>query len=48
MNLTELIRCVFFINHLNKAFQDAMSDAEKQSIDEHMTNSKVECLVNST
>ena len=24
------------INHLNKAFQDAMSDAERQSIDEHM------------
>ena len=25
------------INHLNKAFQDAMSDAERQSIDDHMT-----------
>ena len=29
-----------FINHLNKAFQDAMSDAERQSIDEHMTEFK--------
>ena len=28
------------MNHLNKAFQDAMSDAEKQSIDEHMTKFK--------
>ena len=28
------------INHLNKAFQDAMSDAERQSIDEHMTKYK--------
>ena len=28
------------INHLNKAFQYAMSDAERQSIDEHMTNFK--------
>ena len=28
------------INHLNKAFQDAMSDSEKQSIDEHMTKFK--------
>ena len=28
------------INHLNKAFQDAMSDAEKQSINEHMTKFK--------
>ena len=25
------------INHLNKTFQDAMSDAERQSIDENMT-----------
>ena len=28
------------INHLNKAFQDAMSDADRQSIDEHMTKFK--------
>ena len=28
------------INHLSKAFQDAMSDAERQSIDEHMTKFK--------
>ena len=28
------------INHLNKAFQDAMSDAERQSIDENMTKIK--------
>ena len=28
------------INHLNKTFQDAMSDAERQSIDEHMTKFK--------
>ena len=28
------------INHLNKAFQDAMSDAERQSIDKHMTKFK--------
>ena len=33
------------MNHLNKAFQDAMSDAEKQSIDEHMTkfNGRMSC-----
>ena len=30
----------FVINHLNKAFQDAMSDAERQSVDEHMTKFK--------
>ena len=35
------------INHVNKAFQYAMSDTKKQSIDEHI-NSKVECLVSST
>ena len=29
-----------FINHLNKAFQDAMSDVERQSTDEHMTKFK--------
>ena len=34
-----LIRCVV-INHLNKAFQDAMSDAERQLIDEHITKFK--------
>ena len=28
------------INYVNKAFQDAMSDAERQSIDEHMTKFK--------
>ena len=28
------------INHLNKAFQDTMSDAEMQSIDEHITKFK--------
>ena len=28
------------INHLNKAFQDAISDAEWQSTDEHMTKFK--------
>ena len=28
------------INHLNKAFQDAMSDAERQSTDEHMAKFK--------
>ena len=28
------------INHLNKAFQAAMSDADRQSIDEHMTKFK--------
>ena len=28
------------INHLNKAFQDAMSDGERQSIHEHMTKFK--------
>ena len=28
------------INHLNKAFQDAMSNAERQSIDEHITKFK--------
>ena len=28
------------INHLNEAFQDAMSDAKRQSIDEHMTKFK--------
>ena len=28
------------LNHLNKAFQDAMSDAEKQSLDEHFTKFK--------
>ena len=29
------------INHLNKAFQDAMSDEERQSIDGHMTKCEV-------
>ena len=29
------------INHVNKAFQDAMPDAERQSIDGHMTKCKV-------
>ena len=29
------------INHLNKAFQDVMSDAERQSTDEYMTKFKV-------
>ena len=29
------------INHLNEAFQNAMSDAKRQSIDEHMTKFKV-------
>ena len=29
------------INHLNKAFQDAMSDAESQSIYKHMAKFKV-------
>ena len=28
------------INHLNKAFQDVTSDAERQSIDENMTKFK--------
>ena len=28
------------IRHLSKAFQAAMSDAKRQSIDEHMTNFK--------
>ena len=28
------------INHLNKEFQDAMSGAERQLIDEHMTKFK--------
>ena len=28
------------INHLNKALQNAMSDAKSQSIDEHMTKFK--------
>ena len=28
------------INHLNKALQEAMSDVEKQSVDEHMTKFK--------
>ena len=28
------------INNLNEAFQDAISDSEKQSIDEHMTKFK--------
>ena len=28
------------INHLNEAFQNAMSDAKRQSIDEHMTKFK--------
>ena len=28
------------INHLNKAFQDAMSDGERESIHEHMTKFK--------
>ena len=28
------------INHLNKAFQDAISDAEWQSTDEHITKFK--------
>ena len=28
------------INHLNKAFQDAMFDTERQSIDEYMTKFK--------
>ena len=28
------------INHLNKAFQDAIPDAERQSMDEHMTKFK--------
>ena len=28
------------INHLNKAFQDVMSDAEKHSVDEYMTKFK--------
>ena len=27
------------INQINKAFQDPMSDVERQSIDEHMTKS---------
>ena len=31
--------CIF-IYHLNKAFQDAMSSAESQSIDEHITKFK--------
>ena len=31
------------INHLNKIFQDAMSVAERQSIDEYMTT--LECLI---
>ena len=26
------------INNLNKAFQDAISDGERQSVDEHMTD----------
>ena len=26
------------INHLNKAFQDAIYDGERQSVDEHMTD----------
>lgn len=30
----------YIINHLNEAFQEAMSDADKQSIDEHMTKFK--------
>ena len=28
------------INHLNEAFQNAMSDVKRQSIDEHMTKFK--------
>ena len=28
------------INHLNKRFQDAMSDAERHSIDKHMSKFK--------
>ena len=39
MNLARLMRCIV-INHLNKAFQDAMSGAERQSIDEHLTKFK--------
>ena len=39
MNPTKLVRCIV-INHLNKAFQDAMSGAERQSIDEHLTKFK--------
>ena len=31
------------INHLNKVFQDAMSVAERQSINEYMTT--LECLI---
>ena len=29
------------INHLSKAFQDAMPYTERQSIDEHMTRVKI-------
>ena len=28
-------KMLIVINHLNKAFQDALSDVERQSIDEH-------------
>ena len=37
-NLTKLITHIV-INDLNKAFQDAMSDAERQSIDEQIQKS---------
>ena len=30
----------FVINNLNNAFQDVISDSEKQSTDEHMTKLK--------
>ena len=33
-------KMLIVINHLNTAFQDAMSDVERQSIDEHMTKFK--------
>ena len=38
INLTKLITHIV-INDLNKAFQDAMSDAERQSIDEQIQKS---------
>ena len=34
-----------FINHLNKAFQDARSGAERQSIDEHLIERNVSSAI---
>ena len=40
INLKKAYKVPLVINHLNKAFQDAMSDAERQSTDEHMAKFK--------